>query len=291
MKINKIVVISVIIIALLSGISSFVGIKAWPTVKTHASYVSPRGDTTRMLTTGVYKHNPNWFVAEGVAWDYVTFFFAIPLLLAGLFLYIKGSMKGAIILVGMFVYFAYTYLLYSTGWAFNELFLCYTSIITLSICGLFLLTHNLDFSNRFNFEESRIPFRAIAVFCLVIGLFIGKMWVGLVLDMIRKGNSHVPEAFAGVNSLVVQAYDLSLIVPLALITGILLFKKVKTGVLFSFVVIVKGLVMALAITVMVILKGKLTGNMPYSELIPFIVFFIVAAFFFVMVMKDKMLNN
>ena len=55
MKINEIVVTSVIIIALLSGISSFAGMKAWPTVKTHTSYVSPRGDATRMLTTGIYR--------------------------------------------------------------------------------------------------------------------------------------------------------------------------------------------------------------------------------------------
>jgi len=273
---------------MLAGVSSFTGMKAWPTIKTHTQYVSPRGDTTHVLTTGIYKHNPDRFVAEGIAWDYVTFFFAIPMLLAGLLLYIKGSIKGEIILIGMLTYFGYTYLLYGTGWAFNELFLCYTSIITLSIIGVSLLAYNLDFLKTFSFENSKIPFKGIAIFSIIIGLFIGIMWLTLVVDMIRKGNGNMPEAFAGANSLVVQTFDLSLIVPFALITGFLLLRKVKLGVIFSIVVIVFGLIMAIAISVMVILKGILTGHMLYSELVPFIIMFFVAGYFFFTIMKDKM---
>ena len=114
------------------------------------------------------------------------------------------------------------------------------------------------------------------------------MWLTLVVNMIRNGNGNMPEAFAGANSLVVQAFDLSLIVPFALITGFLLLRKVKLGVIFSIVVIVFGLIMAIAISVMVILKCILTGHMVYSELVPFIIMFFVAGYFFFTIMKDKM---
>ena len=107
-KLNKIVVIAVLLISLLTGVSSVIGMKAWTSIQTNAEYVSPRGDTTRVLTEGIYKHNPDWFVAEGIAWDYVTFFFAIPMTLIGLFFYMRGNIKGAIILIGMLTYFAYT---------------------------------------------------------------------------------------------------------------------------------------------------------------------------------------
>jgi len=45
--------------------------------------------------------------------------------------------------------------------------------------------------------------------------------------------------------------------------------------------------MALAISVMVVLKGILTGNIKYADLIPFILIFLVAGVFFIFVMKAK----
>jgi hypothetical protein len=286
-KPNNIVVAIVIIITLLAGVSSIIGMKAWPTIKIHSTYISPRGDTTQVLTTGIYKHNPDWFVAEGIAWDYVTFFFAIPLMLFGLFIYIKQNIKGKIVLIGILTYFAYTYLLYGTGWAFNELFFLYTTIISLSIIGICLLCYNFDVSKIFSFDKSKIPFKSIAVFSIIIGLFIAKMWITLVLKMIQRGNGNMPESLSGINSFVVQTFDLGLIVPLALITGFLLFRKIKVGILLSFIIIVKGLVMALAISVMVILKGVLTGHMPYADLVPFIILFLAAGYFFLTIMRAK----
>ena len=71
-------------------------------------------------------------VGEGIAWDAVRVFFAVPLFIITFVFYLRGSLRGTLLFIGMVANFFYQYLLWAIGWAFNPHFLIY---IILLICG------------------------------------------------------------------------------------------------------------------------------------------------------------
>ncbi len=89
----------------------------------------------------------------------------------------------------------------------------------------------------------------------------------------------MPAEFKGMNSLVVQAFDLGLVVPFVLISAILLFRKSIYGIVMAFAGIVKVILMALAIQCMIILKGVDFGEINWNELLPFLVIFLIGCYF------------
>ena len=65
--------------------------------------------------------------------DMVTLVVAVPLLLVGLVLEMRGSSRGRVLWLGMLFYSMYTYLFYAVAAAFNELFLVYVATFGLPL--------------------------------------------------------------------------------------------------------------------------------------------------------------
>ena len=78
----------------------------------------------------------------------------------------------------------------------------------------------------------------------------------------------------GQTTLVVQALDLGLIVPLAVFTGVTALRRRRIGYLLSSVVVIKGAAMAAAICAMLIAAWIVEGAL---EIVPFAVFAAAAA--------------
>lgn len=111
-KKNPITVL-VLLIAVLSFIAAYTGVF-------HSfggdllKFTTVRGQTIEIMDYGIYKYNSSSLVAEGgVAWDAVTLFFAIPLLLISLIWFNRNSIRGKLLLAGTLSYFFYQYLSYS----------------------------------------------------------------------------------------------------------------------------------------------------------------------------------
>ncbi len=120
MNYKKEIFVLITLISVFILFATIIGIKAWDTLSHTVSHETVRGDNTLFLTKGIYKHNPKWFVLEGIAWDIVTVFLGLPILVIGLILYIRNSIKGVFLLTGGLVYTGYQYMIYSVGWAFNR---------------------------------------------------------------------------------------------------------------------------------------------------------------------------
>ena len=101
-----------------------------------------RVDTLEFQVRGD-KYNPRWFAAEGIGWDFATLIVGIPVLLVSALLFVRGSMRGGIVLAGMLAYVAYQYLMYVTGWAYNNLFLLYVALYSLPIVGMVLTVQEM----------------------------------------------------------------------------------------------------------------------------------------------------
>lgn len=241
-----------------------------------APAVSIRGEAYQYATTGVYAFNAERVVAEGVGWDAVTLFFAVPLLLLALRGVARGSLKARLIAVGVLGYFLYQYLMYAVFWALGPLFPYFIVLYATSAIAIVWTVSTIDATSlpaRFN---TRFPRRTMAVYSALMGLMLVGMWVpriatGLSGDVEGAG-------LLGTPTLSVQALDLGIIVPLALATAVLTWRRGPWGYLLAAVFSVKAVTMAGAICAMLISAALVEGTL---EVGPFAIFgssTLVAAF-------------
>lgn len=71
------------------------------------SFVTASGEQIGILTKGIYKHNVKSWVLSGMPWDIVRLVLGIPLLILSFVFYLKGSLKAAMIFIGILFSFFY----------------------------------------------------------------------------------------------------------------------------------------------------------------------------------------
>jgi small-conductance mechanosensitive channel len=105
-----------------------------------------------------------------------------------------------------------------------------------------------------HFSKS-LPRQWIAGFMFAIGAFLAMAWLNQIIAPFLK---KVPPLLENTTTMVIQAMDLAIIIPLAVISGILLLRRNVWGYLLSSVFILKTITLGLAISTMGInmtLKG------------------------------------
>jgi len=213
-------------------------------------FVTVRGDTVTIRGSGLYKYDPKSLASEAVAWDTVNLAVGLPLLLVSIYLFNKNSLRGKLSLTGLLFYFSYVYLMYAVMVAYNQLFLVYTAIFSLSLITLILSLQHIEIHKLPSMVSKRFPRRAISVFVIAFGGVLLLLWLGRIVPSISSNS--IPVGFEGLTTLPTQALDLGLIVPLALSSGILLWKRSAWGYFLSSIAITMGFMMFLAIPAMIV---------------------------------------
>jgi hypothetical protein len=185
-------------------------------------------------------------VAEGVGWDIFTLFFAVPALILSLPAVARGSLRGKICAAGILSYLFYQYLMYSTAWAFGPLFLPFIFIYGASFTAIILIVSSIRIAELPDRFSGRFPRKGMAALCFLMGSML-----------------------IGQTTLVVQALDLGLIVPLAFITGVLILRSKPAGFLLASVFAVKAFSMASAICAMLLSAWAYEGSLEVPPLIIF----------------------
>ena len=258
-------------IGLLAATASAVGLFACGTGAS-APATSIRGEAYRYATDGVYAFNAVRVVAEGVGWDAVTLFLAAPALLVAAALIARGSVRGRLAALGILGYFAYQYLMYAVFWALGPLFPLFVLLFPLSFVGIAWLWSTID-AEALAAGTVGFPRRSLITFGLLAAALLGAMWVprirtGLSGDLAGAG-------LLGTPTLSVQALDLGLVVPLALATAVLVWRRVPAGHLLAALFSVKAVTMAGAILAMLISAWMVEGSL---EVVPFAIFLGVTVF-------------
>lgn len=258
MKSNKTTItILVFLIAVLSFIAAFTGV-FYSLGGEIVEVTTIRGQTLEIMKSGIYKYNSYSLVTEGgTAWDAVTLFFGIPILIISLIWFRKDSIRGSILLSGTLSYFFYQYLSYSLGWAFNQYFIVYVVIYSASLIALLLTATAIDVKKLSTLISNKFPRKMISLFLIFVGSFFMIMWLGKIIPPII--NDSLPD-LNGQTTLVTQSLDLGLIVPLCFASAILLIKKNVYGYLFSSIVIMKSVTMSLALVAMIIIPSIIEGS-------------------------------
>lgn len=218
-------------------------------------FTSHRGETVMINGHGLYYYDTVSSAAQQQGNDVVTLFVAIPLLVVATRMAFRGSLRGRLLLTGTLGFFLYTYLSMSMLTMFNALFLVYVALFSLSLYAFILCMMSFDLETLPRHFSGNLPRRWIAALLFLIGGFLTLAWLGKVIPPILQ---NFPPVLDNTTTFVIQAMDLGLIVPLAVLSGILLLRHSAWGYLLTSIFVLKAITLGLAVSAMVV-KMMLAG--------------------------------
>lgn len=218
------------------------------------TFQSIHGNEVKLYGKGIYQYMSADVAPQGIAQDWVTLIVGIPLLIISLVLSRKRAVRYRILLAGVTGYFMLTYMFYLAMAVYNPLFLLYAALFGLSF---FSLTVNLiDIFPDFTLlgYSGKVPLRFAGGFLIFNAVAIASMWLGVVVPPLIDGSIY-PKELAHYTTLIVQGYDLGLALPIAAVTGILLIRKNRFGLMFGPVYLVFLTVLMMALVGKIIAMG------------------------------------
>ena len=208
-----------------------------------------RGETVQIRGHGLYTYDTVNSSSQEIGQDVVTLILGIPLLIAGIVLTRKGSLRGRLLLTGALGYFLYTYGAMSFLTAFNPFYLIYVALFSLSLFGFILALSGLDPVFVAAHISDKFPRRAIASYFIIVAAFLSLAWLGLVVPPMFNGQP--PAGLESAITMGIQSLNLGVIVPTALIA--MTFNQVREGVAVDpgvsviFIIIsLSGIILAIA---------------------------------------------
>jgi len=194
-----------------------------------------------LAVSGLYPEQ-DWAVAAFRGNDLVTLFVAAPVL-AGALVASRRRESSASVLVwlGMLHYGLYNYAYYSFGAAFSSVFLVHVAALVASIGALLMLATSIDARRAARGVAGGRRARAVAVFTTVVGVALVAAWGGLSLRFAITGTL-APNVMPPSAVHLVYAIDLSLLAPVFLVAGILLWRREPWGSVLAVAINASGAV-------------------------------------------------
>jgi len=218
---------------------------------------------------GLYQNDTISGAAQIMGQDLVTLVICIPILLGTLYLIRKSSLRGRLIWMGTIFYFLYSYASMAFLTSYNQLFLIYVAIFSISLYTLLGELITLDIKSiKKSFTPGVIP-KITAIFLVIIGLMLAGMWLKMIVNSLLTGIA--PSALETYTTLVIQALDLGVVVPAALITGLLLFKGKEWGYALASIFLMKVSLLGTAILSMIYFMVQNGVNIELGQAMFFII--------------------
>jgi membrane protein CcdC involved in cytochrome C biogenesis len=233
---------------------------------THRTFVTLRGESVTLQGGGLYANESTSMAAQGVGMDLVTLLVALPLLVIATYMARRGSIRGRMLQVGAFFYFAYSYLVILFGVTFNPFFLVYVGLLSASLAGLILSILSIDTSRLPTQFSPRFARRTIAWTVIGVSVMFLVLWLSRILPFIASGAP--PVGLESYTTLSVQAADLSLVIPLSVIAGVLLLRHRSAGYLLIVPIVFFLATMGLALGAMVAAMAAMGTSVGLADIGP-----------------------
>ncbi|MDT3424736.1 hypothetical protein J2Z22_000248 [Paenibacillus forsythiae] len=246
MKNGKIVLFLSGLIIVLAAVAAGYGLFSVGGTGKHM-FTSVRGEQVAIDGSGLYRYDSVSMAAQARGQDGVTLFLGIPLLAVSAALAIKGSFRGRLLLVGTLGYFLYTYMSYSFL-SYNALFLVYVALMSLSLFAFILTMASFDYSLVSGRFKPGLPVRVIGAYLLFIAFAVAMLWLGKIAGSLASGAP--PQGLEHYSTMVIQAMDLGILVPVSVMAGVMLIRRKPLGYLLASVVIVKTMTLLTSISAM-----------------------------------------
>ncbi|MFP4364142.1 MAG: hypothetical protein ACLFR1_09755 [Spirochaetia bacterium] len=234
MKGLKIIVILSLLIAVLAAAASAAGLFL-PGHGEAYTFTTIRGYEAEIYGQGLYRYDSVFTGANFWGQDSATLFIAVPLLLLFLVLFMTGSHRAGLLLLGMLTYFLYVYSTMALAAMFNELYLLYVLLFSLSFFAVIILYRKLSLNTLQGEDVQRLPRKAPGIYFIVSGILTLSLWLEPVISAML--NENVPELVGHYTTTVTFSLDLALITPAAVLSGIMILRKKAEGYAIAFMLL------------------------------------------------------
>lgn len=232
------------------------------------AFTNHRGETVRINGHGLYFYDTVSTTAQMQGTDLITLVVGLPLLAISTWLAFQGSLRGRLLLTGTLGFYLYTYMSMSMLTAYNALFLIYVTLFSLSLFAFVLSMLGFDLSTLPGHFSARLPRGWIAGLMFLIGGFLSLAWLGKIVPPLFQDTA---PALENTTTLVIQSMDLGLIVPLAIVSGLLLLRRNPWGYLLTSVFVTKAITLGLAVSAMALNMARVGVPDSLAIIIPFLV--------------------
>ena len=232
------------------------------------AHTNHRGEEVMINGHGLYYFDTISFAAQQEGNDLITLTVGLPLLAISTLLAFRGSLRGRLALTGTLGFFLYTYMSMSVLSSYNALFLVYVALFSLSLYAFSLSMMSFDLTDLPQHFSARLPRGWIAGLMFLVGGFLLLAWLGRIVPPLLQNQTPVLD---NTTTLVIQAMDLGMIVPLAILSGILLLRRSPWGYLLTSVTLMKGVTLGLAVSAMAINMAQKGVAESMGIMIPFFV--------------------
>jgi hypothetical protein len=224
------------LVAVLALFAAGIGL-VWQGEKSPATFTMLRGESVELYGEGLYGYDSLFAGAGNKGTDVVTLVLGIPLLAIGVVLYRRGSPRGGLLLMGALTWFLSVYASYALGAvAYNDLFLVYVTLFSASLFALVLAFRSFDVPALPAHVAADMPRRGPAVFLVASALVTLTVWLTEPITALLTGEP--PESLRTWNTLVTNALDLAVIVPLLALAAWLILRRDPLGYLIAFPLLV-----------------------------------------------------
>lgn len=219
----------------------------WPGSGTPYAITNFRGEAVTINARGLYQWDTVSSAAQMQANDLMTLVLGLPLLAISYWLTLRGSLRGRIVLTGTLGFILYTYITMCFGAAYNQFFLVYVALFSLSLFAFILSMMSFDLQTLPQHFSDKLPRRWIAGLLFFAATFLGLAWLGRIAVTFSQD---VIPALENTTSMFIQAMDLGIIMPTCILSGILLLRRSAWGYLLASVGMLKFLTLGIAVGVM-----------------------------------------
>lgn len=247
------------------------------------AYETLRGEQVTINMQGLYRFDTVSSAAQMQANDLITLIIGLPLLVISAILAFRGSLRGRLLLTGTLGFFFYTYMSMSMLTAYNNLFLVYVALFGLSFYAFILSLLSFDLEDLPRHFSEKLPRGWMAALMFLVGAFLSLAWLGRIIPPLL--NNTIP-LLEGTTTLVIQAMDLVLIVPMAILGGILLLKRSPWGYLISSILFLKSITLGVAVSTMSIFMAARGVPESLGVMIPFLIITALNLIFAIILLRN-----
>lgn len=209
-----------------------------------------------LMIPGLYDaEKPVWKV-QCYGQDAIDLVLILPCLIISSVLLRTGNYLGRLSWPGIMLYLVYTFTIYCFNVRFNLFFVEYCVILGLCVYSLayYAFTVQTQFVSATVFS-SFVPKVTAGYFCF-IGIVFYLVWLRDIVPAIRHHSTPPSIVEAGLATNPVHVIDLSVVLPLFVITGILLFRKKQAGLAIAAPLLFFTVLMDLTISALNLFEGK-----------------------------------
>ncbi|MCG8351935.1 MAG: hypothetical protein MI924_29565 [Chloroflexales bacterium] len=208
-----------------------------------------------LLWPGIY-NDPAPVLPQAYGQDMVTLVVGVPLLVIATVFAVRGSLRGRLIWLGALGYILYTYASFAFGAVYNNLFLLYVALFSLSLFAMMLGMMSLDVGQIGDMFAPDTPVRPLAGYFGLVGFLVGLMWLSEIVLALMTGTLPPTLVESQVHTLFIQVLDLAVVVPLSLLAAVLLWQRRPWGYTLASVLLVKAATLGLAVLAMIVFMAQ-----------------------------------